>query len=153
MSVKRIDPDRAHELLESEQGFVYVDVRTESEFEECHIPEAKNVPYMVRGPGGIGLSLNRNFIQDVSGRFDQGDKLIIGCAKGGRSMKASEMLAEAGFRNIYDMRGGIIGETDPFGNVTFPGWSSRGLPTVSPQGVAQPVGLSGARGIVGRGVR
>ncbi|MFN0057233.1 MAG: rhodanese-like domain-containing protein [Planctomycetota bacterium] len=150
MTVKRIDPDRAHELLDSSQGFVYVDVRTESEFQECHIPDSKNVPYMVRGPGGIGLQLNRDFVQTMSNQFDLGDKLILGCAKGGRSTRASEQLAEAGFRNIYDMRGGIIGETDPFGNVTFAGWGSRGLPTVSQPGNLPPAVVAGTRSFGGR---
>ena len=57
------------------------------------------------------------------------DKIILGCQKGGRSRKAARLLVENGFTNIYDMRGGIQGETDPFGNIQFAGWATRGMPT------------------------
>ena len=49
--------------------------------------------------------------------------------KGGRSIKAAELLLTAGFPNVLDMRGGFGGETDEVGRVTFPGWSLRRLPT------------------------
>ena len=54
---------------------------------------------------------------------------VTGCQKGGRSIKAAELLLTAGFPNVLDMRGGLGGETDEVGRVTFPGWSLRHLPT------------------------
>jgi len=51
--------------------------------------------------------------------------------KGGRSQKAAQLLSEAGFSNLHDMRGGYHGETDVLGNITFPGWASRNLPTTA----------------------
>ncbi|MCA8963075.1 MAG: rhodanese-like domain-containing protein [Planctomycetes bacterium] len=128
MGVKRIDPERAQELLESSQSFTYVDVRTPNEFDEGHVPTAKNVPVMLRGKDGIGIHMNQTFVSDMESRFRKSDKIILGCRKGGRSMKAADLLSEAGFTNLYDMRGGLVGETDPFGNILFPGWQTRGLP-------------------------
>ena len=49
--------------------------------------------------------------------------------KGGRSLKAAELLLAAGFTNVVGMRGGFGGETNQMGQVTFPGWALRGLPT------------------------
>ena len=129
MGVKRIDPERAKELLEN-PNFTYIDVRTEGEFETGHVPGAKNAPFMVRGPGGAGLRDNEHFIETMRSHFEHDSKLIIGCLKGGRSGRASQLLAAGGFTNVHDMRGGYVGETDPFGNVTFPGWAARGFPTI-----------------------
>ena len=38
MDVKRIDPEEARVLLDSEEGYTYLDVRTEEEFAAGHIP-------------------------------------------------------------------------------------------------------------------
>ncbi|MFQ5655466.1 MAG: rhodanese-like domain-containing protein [Planctomycetota bacterium] len=128
MGVKRIDPQRAKELLDSGKGYIYLDVRMVPEFEEGHVPGAENIPVMVKGPGGAGIRLNDSFLEAVGNRFDLSAKIILGCNKGGRSQKAAVLLSRAGYTNLHEMRGGFLGETDPFGNVTFPGWSSHGLP-------------------------
>jgi hypothetical protein len=44
MEVKRIAPEQAKELLDSNQGYIYLGVRTVPEFEAGHVPGAKNVP-------------------------------------------------------------------------------------------------------------
>ena len=43
-------------------------------------------------------------------------------------MRAAQMLIQAGFSNVVDMRGGFDGEMGPGGVLTFEGWSRRGLP-------------------------
>ena len=131
MGVKRIDPDRAKELLDGGQGFTYIDVRTQDEFHSGHVPGAKNVPFLVRGPGGAGLKPNEQFLDTMQGAFERDAKIILGCKKGGRSGQASQLLAQEGFTNIHDMRGGYVGETDPFENILFPGWQARGFPTTT----------------------
>ncbi len=128
MGVKRIDSDRARELLESGSEYTYVDVRTPEEFEEGHISQARNIPVMLRGKGGFGFEMNKKFVDYCEDQFQKTSKIILGCRKGGRSTKAAELLSEAGFTNIFDMRGGLLGETDPFGRVTFPGWTTKGFP-------------------------
>ena len=131
MTIKRIDPERAKELLDADQGFVYLDVRTEGEFKEEHVPDSKNLPVMVPGPGGAGIQMNAGFVEVALKHFQMDEKIILGCRRGGRSNKAAQLLAANGFTNIYDMKGGIGGETDPFGKTIFAGWSSRGLPTTA----------------------
>ena len=128
MGVKRIDAERAAELLEAGQGYVFIDVRMEHEFAQGHVPNAENIPVMIKGPGGVGIQMNPVFVERVSETHAPESRIILGCQKGGRSNKAAELLSEAGYTNLHDMRGGLIGETDPLGNVTFPGWTGRGLP-------------------------
>lgn len=131
MGVKRIDAERAKELLESDGGYTFIDVRTPAEFDSEHVPEAVNIPILVRGKDGVGFHQNDEFVPAFESQFKKTSKIILGCHKGGRSMRAADVLSEAGYTNIFDMRGGLAGETDPFGNVLFPGWKTRGLPTTA----------------------
>ena len=130
MAAKRIDPERARELLHT-GDYVFLDVRTPDEFYDGHVPQARNIPFMVRGPGGAGIFFNVRFVQAVEARFDRDARLIVGCQKGGRSVQAADLLVEKGYSHVFDMRGGFIGETDPFGNITFPGWCARGYPSTT----------------------
>ncbi|MDE0960014.1 MAG: rhodanese-like domain-containing protein [Planctomycetota bacterium] len=129
MGVKRIDPDRANDLMNSEQDYTFLDVRMPEEYSQGHVPNARNIPVMIRGDGGVGIRMNPDFVDSVSAELAPDSPIILCCQKGGRSQKAADLLTAQGFSNLHDMRGGFIGETDVLGNVTFPGWSSRGLPT------------------------
>ena len=129
MDLQRIDPEQAKSLLDSDEGYTYLDVRSAEEFHDGHVPGSINIPLLERNPSGMGLVPNAAFLADVEGRFGKDDKIITACLRGGRSMKAAQMLIASGFTNVVDMRGGYDGEVDPAGNVTFPGWARRDLPT------------------------
>ena len=128
MQIKRITPEQAKELLDSNAGHIYLDVRTVPEFEAGHVPGAKNVPVVEPDPFGR-MQMNPRFAEIMEANFGKEVECITGCQKGGRSMKAAELLLQAGFTNVLDMRGGFGGETDEMGQLTFPGWAPRGLPT------------------------
>lgn len=104
---------------------MYVDVRSEPEFEAGHVPGALNVPLLQQGPGG--LTPNPDFLAVMKQAFGQNEKLIIGCKAGGRSKRAAAELASAGFAELCDMSAGWDGARDAFGRV-LPGWSKLGLP-------------------------
>jgi rhodanese-related sulfurtransferase len=131
MQIRRIDPDEAKALLDAAEGWAYLDVRTEEEFRAGHVPGAVNVPVMVRNPAGPGLAPNPEFLACVESRFDKRAKLIVGCLRGPRSMRAAEILLAEGYTEVVDMRGGFDGELDPSGRCVFPGWARRGLPTTT----------------------
>ncbi len=126
MEIKRITPEQAKELLDS-GDHIYLDVRTVPEFDAGHVPAAKNVPVLERDAFGR-MQLNPRFVEIAEANFGKDVKCITGCQKGGRSMKAAELLLQAGFTDVVDMRGGFGGETDEIGRITFPGWAPRGLP-------------------------
>jgi rhodanese-related sulfurtransferase len=42
--IKRITPEQTKELLDSNTGYIYLDVRTVPEFDAGHVPGAKNIP-------------------------------------------------------------------------------------------------------------
>jgi rhodanese-related sulfurtransferase len=134
MAVERVTPEEAKELMDSGGDYIYLDVRTVQEFDGGHVPGAKNVPLLEPAMGR--MQMNPHFLEIIEANFDKDQKMIVGCQKGGRSMKAAELLQEAGFKNVVDMRGGFGGETDEGGHLVFPGWAPRGLP-VSQQSAAQ----------------
>lgn len=123
MTIKSATPEQAQELVQ--QGSVYVDVRSEQEFELGHPPGALNVPIANFGPAG--MTPNPDFLSVMQQVFAKDTPLVVGCKAGGRSRKAAEALNQAGFSDITDMSAGWDGSRDAFGR-PLPGWSQRGLP-------------------------
>ncbi|WP_373046551.1 rhodanese-like domain-containing protein [Vulgatibacter sp.] len=121
---KRISPKEAHELMK--QGYVYVDVRSEQEFEASHPEGAVNIPFMHKG--AMGMSPNPEFLPAFKKAFKPGDKVILGCAGGNRSMRAAEALERDGYDELVEQRAGFGGARDMAGQLVEPGWESCGLP-------------------------
>lgn len=129
MSLQRISPEEARDLLDSEDGYIYLDVRSVPEFEAGHPPGAKNVPILNRTY--MGMRPNQDFVSVCESAFGKDAKIITACLKGGRSMQAAHVLIANGFSNVVDMRGGYHGESDMTGAVVYPGWTLRGLPVTT----------------------
>lgn len=90
------------ELITSEQlkelkldGIEIVDIRTSGEYSAGHIPGVPNIDFM-----------DANFSNLIS-KKDKSKPLIIHCASGGRSKRASTQLIEMGFTKVYDYTGGF----------------------------------------------
>jgi rhodanese-related sulfurtransferase len=120
-----VSPEEASALLAGAEGYVYVDVRSEPEFEAGHVPGALNVPLLHQGPGG--MTPNAEFLQVMQQAFGKAERIVVGCKAGGRSKKAADQLARAGFTELADMSAGWDGSRDAFG-APVPGWSKKGLP-------------------------
>ena len=131
--IRTLSPEETSELLS--EGYVYVDVRSEPEFEAGHVPGALNVPLLNMGPGG--MTPNPDFLPVMQRAFGTEEKLIIGCKAGSRSRKAAEQLKAAGYQHLADMTAGWEGSRDAFG-AAVPGWSKKGLPVEmgAPEGQA-----------------
>ncbi len=124
--IERISPEQAKEKLDSDEGYVYIDVRDVAEYEAGHPDGAHNVPVLHRGPAG--MTPNGELVAVCEANFAKDQKIITGCLRGGRSLRAAEILVAAGFTAVIDMRGGFDGELGPDGTVVYEGWSRRGLP-------------------------
>jgi rhodanese-related sulfurtransferase len=122
----RISPEDAKKLLDSNQGYVYLDVRSTPEFKAGHVPGAHSIP-LLEAVSGI-MAPNPRFLDSAEVQFSKDTRIIVGCQHGVRSQRAAQMLTAAGFTNIVDMRGGFEGELDHCGCITYPGWSALGLP-------------------------
>jgi rhodanese-related sulfurtransferase len=122
----KVSPEEAHRLMEDE-GFVYLDVRSVPEFAEGRPRGAVNVP--IAHMTVTGLAPNASFVADVRTRFpDPMTPLVVGCKAGGRSARAVELLAAAGYTRLHDQRAGWDGARGVFGEITEPGWRRTSLP-------------------------
>lgn len=72
-----------------------IDVRTLGEFNSGHIKNAKNIDIF-----------SSEFISEVN-KFETEKPIFLYCGSGIRSKKASKKLATLGFKEIYDLKGGI----------------------------------------------
>ena len=123
--IKRVSPAEAKELVDR-QGYVYVDVRSVPEFEAEHPEGAVNLPLMHMGASG--MAPNGEFLQAMQRAFPKDAKLVVGCKAGGRSLRAAQVLTQAGYTNVIDQRAGFDAARDAFGQVIEPGWKGAGLP-------------------------
>jgi rhodanese-related sulfurtransferase/rubrerythrin len=90
-----MEPDDARHYLEEHQEgtFTLLDVRQPWEYEEDHIPGAKLVP----------LGDLKEGTQDL----DTEKPTLVYCAVGGRSRVAAQLLSGRGFKEVYNLSGGI----------------------------------------------
>lgn len=91
----RMTPDRAARLLEQYPGTVVLDVNTPLEFREGHLPGAENLDYQSPYFGAAIKSM------------DRGETYLITSARGERSLKAAEHMADMGFADAHDLAGGL----------------------------------------------
>jgi rhodanese-related sulfurtransferase len=76
---------------------------------------------------------NPNFVDHIRSllKSPDGDKakiLVLMCRSGGRSAAAVNVLADAGFKNVYTMVDSFEGDKDKSGRRTLNGWRIEGLP-------------------------
>jgi len=125
MPVKRVLAEVAADLLA--QGYSYVDVRSVPEFDAGHPAGAYNVPLVHKLPGRPPMP-NPEFEAILEKHFPKDAKLVLGCATGGRSLRAAEMLMASGWTEVVEFAGGMEGARDPYGRVVAKGWRESGLP-------------------------
>ena len=75
-----------------------MDVREPHEYQIASIPQARLIPL-----GELGRR---------SGELDLDDEIVVHCKSGGRSAKAVEFLRQQGFKDVSNMRGGILAWSD-----------------------------------------
>ncbi|MGH7907967.1 MAG: rhodanese-like domain-containing protein [Candidatus Binataceae bacterium] len=127
MPITQLEPPAAHEFLRDNSNSIYLDVRTEAEFEKGHPSDAVNVPVVfIKGPGQ--MEPNDEFLTVVEKAIPKDSKLVVGCMSGGRSQRACEMLEQAGYTDLVNVRGGFGGMRDASGALAVAGWRDAGLP-------------------------
>lgn len=102
ISYRQITMDEAVAMMEEEEGYIILDVRTAAEFDEKHIPGAINIP---------NEAIGTNAIPELP---DKDQLILVYCRSGNRSKQASEKLMKLGYTNVVEF-GGIIdwpGETE-----------------------------------------
>jgi len=107
--IEDITPQEAFNLIQENQNnpdFIILDVRTPEEFAEEHIENAINIDYY-----------SEAFPEEID-KLDRDKIYLIYCRSGIRSRNTLDVFEELGFREAYNMTGGIIQ------------WRDEELPTI-----------------------
>ena len=92
--VKTIDSLAAEAMMDQKDGgYILIDVRTWSEYEADHSPDAVHIPI--------------DELPQRYGELNQTTRLICVCQAGGRSAAAAEFLTSIGGSEIYNVAGGM----------------------------------------------
>lgn len=95
-NIQTVDVKTFAEKLKSNKNPQLLDVRTPEEFNSEHIENATNVNW------------NSDDFLTKSENYDKSKPIFVYCKVGGRSSQAASKLAELGFREIYNLEGGIM---------------------------------------------
>jgi rhodanese-related sulfurtransferase len=134
MAIKQITPPQAHETLDKDPTVIYLDVRTVPEFTAGHPQRGINIPLVFFDQATRQPIPNPSFFAVVEANIPKDAVVIVGCQAGGRSQRAAEIMAQAGYTNVSNMQGGFGGARDQTGRVTVPGWQESGLPVSTENG-------------------
>ena len=90
-----ITAEEAKQIMDSEEGYIILDVRTQEEYDQGHIPGAILIP---------DTEIKAKAEEVLT---DKDQLLLVYCRSGRRSKLAAEALVELGYTNIKEF-GGII---------------------------------------------
>lgn len=74
---------------------VVLDVRTKEEYKAGHIP------------GSIMVDFNADDFEQQVAKLDKDKTYLVHCAVGGRSARACKKMDKMGFKNLYNLEGGM----------------------------------------------
>lgn len=115
-SLKNIGPKEFSEGI-AKAGIQLVDVRTPSEYGDKHIK------------GAMNADINSTVFDHQLKTLDRNKPLYLYCLSGGRSGKAAAWAVDNGFKEVYNLEGGILA------------WNNAGLPTEAGR-AAKAAGMS-----------
>lgn len=90
---KDLHPSEVKKILDSKNRTRLIDVREEWEYRIAHIENTELMPMS-------------NFMKYLD-QLNADDELIIYCHTGGRSANICRFLADKGFKNLINLKGGI----------------------------------------------
>lgn len=85
----------AKEIMDSREGYIILDVRTQEEYDEGHIPGAILIP---------NTEIRERAAEEL---VDKDQLILVYCRSGRRSKQAADILVDLGYTNIREF-GGII---------------------------------------------
>ncbi|MDX1762875.1 MAG: rhodanese-like domain-containing protein [bacterium] len=104
----KISQEDLLQQIESGKPPFIVDVRSPKEYARGHVPGAVNIPYR-------RIS---DHLQELRAEEKRG--IVVYCAVGGRTYVAKQVLAQAGFKQVFHLEGDMSG------------WEKNGFPVVVP---------------------
>lgn len=92
--IRQIGPQEAVRLFNHEDALI-LDVREDSEYRDGHVAQSRHIP----------LGQLKGQIEKLAGYKEK--PVVALCRSGNRSRHACGMLHKAGFKNVYNLAGGI----------------------------------------------
>lgn len=81
--------------MDNNANIILLDVRSKKEYDEKHIPNSILIPL-------------KNLDDEIESRIkDKDSEIIVYCRSGRRSKSACKKLANLGYKNVYNLDGGI----------------------------------------------
>lgn len=96
LEVKEISPEEFKSLM-SKSDVVVIDVRTPEEVAEGFIEGAD-----------LFIDYNGCCFNEEIAKLEKNRTYVVYCRSGGRSSNASKFMAKNGFKDVYNLKGGII---------------------------------------------
>jgi thioredoxin 1 len=94
-SVKKLDPQSFEKKFKEVKDPILIDVRTQDEYAQGHLANAKVI------------DINSSDFETRVSKLDKSKPVFVYCKAGSRSNKAANILSGLGFKEIYDLSGGI----------------------------------------------
>ena len=91
IDIMPISVEEVYDIINNEENYYIIDVRTEQEYYEGFIEGAVLIPVQE--------------LENMLEKLPQDKPIIIYCRSGNRSRKAAEILVRNGFKMVYDMGG------------------------------------------------
>lgn len=92
-----LSQDTWREQLSKDKNAVVLDVRTTQELEEGFIPNAMH----------LDIYQGQEFMEKIN-ELDKNKNYYVYCKSGGRSGQACAIMSQLGFKNAYNLVGGIM---------------------------------------------
>ena len=94
--LQQVDAKTFSEKIHEQNNPVILDVRTPQEFGGGYIAGAINIDY------------NAGNFMEKAGKLDKNETIYVYCLAGSRSADAAKEMRESGFKNIVELKGGIL---------------------------------------------
>ena len=111
-------PTEFAEKIKTQTAATLIDVRTPDEFTKGHLENAQNIDWR-----------SNDFGKQIE-TLDKSKPVFVYCLSGGRSASAASAMREAGFKEVYELEGGIMK------------WRGANLPETTTNNTTKTVGLS-----------
>ena len=93
--IKHISMNDIVQIMEENENYIILDVRTQAEYNQGHIPNAICIP---------NETIDENVVNKL---LDKNQMILVYCRSGNRSRQAAEKLKKLGYTNLIEF-GGII---------------------------------------------
>jgi rhodanese-related sulfurtransferase len=103
-SITNVTANEVYKMISSNKDYFILDVRSKEEFDSGHIDGAYLIPV--------------SELENRLAELPQNKPIIVYCRSGNRSTSAANILLEKGFKEIFNMTGGITE------------WQNEGFPLI-----------------------